>query len=127
MAADPDPQPPQQQPPPPTAAAPRIFTWVAVSLTGVFGAGIVGLGLSARAKNDAYKNQLDMGLTPDPELKRTGQTYETLTNVSIIGCALSAAAAVTLFFVEGGKSSPERGASLQAGLVPTGAYVRGSF
>jgi hypothetical protein len=43
------------------------------------------------------------------------------------GVSVSAAAAVTLFFVEGGKSSPERSAGLQAGISPAGAFVRGIF
>lgn len=108
------------------AASSRVFTWVAVGLTGAFGAGILGFGLGAKAKNDAYKDQIDMGFTPDPALKKSGQSYETLTNVSIVGCALSAAAAVTLFFVEGNKG-PEQGASLQVGLAPGGAFVHASF
>jgi hypothetical protein len=111
------------EPTAPAAASPRVFTWVAVGLTGAFGAGILGFGLGAKAKNNAYKDQIDMGLVPDPELKSSGQTFETLTNISIVGCALSAAAAVTLFFVEGGKREPQ----LQAGVVPGGAFVSGRF
>lgn len=113
--------------PAPAEASPRVFTWVAVGLTGAFGASILGFGLGAKAKNNAYRDQIDMGRVPDPELKTSGQTFETLTNVSIVGCALSAAAAVTLFFVEGGKRKPETAASVQAGLVPGGAFVTGRF
>ena len=115
------------EPAPPAVASPRVFTWVAVGLTGAFGASILGFGLGAKAKNNAYKDQIEMGRVPDRELKTSGQTFETLTNVSIIGCALSAAAAVTLFFVEGSKDKPEPSASVQAGLVPGGAFVTGRF
>jgi hypothetical protein len=108
--------------------SPRVWTWVAAGLTGAFGAGVVGFGLAAHAKNVAYKDQARMGVTPDAELKRTGQTFETLTNISIVGCALSGAAAVTLFFVEGRPTSRERSnVALQAGVTPTGAYVRARF
>jgi hypothetical protein len=116
------------QPPPVAASHPRIFTWVAVGFTGVFGAGIVGFGLGAQAKNHTFREQAQMGIVPDPQLKRSGQNFETLTNISIVGCAVAAAAAVTLFIVEGNQSDEEPAApSVQAGLTPTGAFVSGRF
>jgi len=107
-----------------SSGSPRVFTWVAAGLTGVFGAGIVGFGLAAQAKHTAYMDQARGGMPPDAALKRSGQTFETLTNVSIIGCAVAGAAAITLFFVEG---KHEESPALQAGIHPTGAYLRGQF
>jgi hypothetical protein len=115
---------------PPAEAQPRVFTWVAVGLTGVFGAGILGFGLGAKSKNTTFRQQADMGLVPDAQLKSSGQTFETLTNVSIVGCALSAAAAVTLFIVEGKRGEPDAPPTepgVQAGISPAGAYVQGRF
>jgi hypothetical protein len=83
-----------------------------------------------------YQDQARSGAAPDPELKRTGQLFETLTNVSIVGCALSGAAALTLYFVEGAShadpssdpnSDPSSPDALQVGLTPTGAYLRASI
>jgi hypothetical protein len=129
---EPEPQPlaepePAPLPPPAAVSQSRVYTWVAVGLTGAFGAGILGFGLSAKGKNDDFRAQAALGSIPDPQLKSSGQTFETLTNISIVGCALSAAAAVTLFFVEGANSGTEAPPAVQAGLTPTGAFVQGRF
>src|SRR5205085_896975 len=60
----------------PPSAAPRVFTWVAAGLTGVFGAGIAGFGLSAQAKHSQWVRQAGQGLMPDQKLKSSGQTFE---------------------------------------------------
>jgi hypothetical protein len=140
-AHKPEVPPPGPVPPPPAAAGnSRVFTWVALGLTGAFGAGIVVAGLGAQSKHDAYLTQQrnydaaiaagEPGTPPDEHLKSTGQTLQLLTNISIVACAVSAAATVVLFVVEGRAGAPEQPsgqAALMLGVSPLGIQARGSF
>jgi hypothetical protein len=126
--------------PPSAAGRTRVLSWVALGLTGAFGAGIVVAGLGAQAKHDAYVTQQrnyeaaimagEPGTPPDEHLKSTGQTLQLLTNISIVACAVSAAATVVLFVVEGrGATSeqPSGQAALTLGVSPLGIQASGAF
>jgi hypothetical protein len=123
-------------PPQGTAARPRLFTWVAAGLTGAFGVGIAVFGLSAAAKHASfeqqtarYNEQLAQGssspMPADAALVRSGKTFETLTNVSIVGCSVAGAATIALYILEG--SAKTERAPVQAGIGFGGAYVHGRF
>ena len=66
----------------------------------------------------------------DEQLKRPGQTLPRLTHISIVACAVSAAASVVLFVVEGRGATPEQPsgqASLRLGVSPLGIQASRSF
>lgn len=111
------------------SGSPRVYSWVAAGLTGAFGVGIAAFGLTATAKHSEYMRQIAAGSVPDPKLKSSGQTLATLTTASIVGCAVAAAATVTLFIVEGDKHDDDAApsASLRAGVGPGGVVLHGTF
>jgi len=132
--------PPPLQPlphPQPTAAgpAPRIWSWVALGLTAVAGAGAVGFAVAASEKHAAFSQQREVyaarlaaaesGMPPSEQLKRSGQRLELLTNLSLAACAALGVATVTLFVLE--QPASEQPVQVRAALHPGGLTLHGRF
>ena len=114
-------------------SAPRVWSWVALGVTGALGAGALGLGIATAEKHAAFSEQRDAyaarlaagedGRPPSESLKRSGQRLEMLTNVALAGTAVVGVATVALFIWE----RPGRESQVSVGVGPLGLRVSGGF
>lgn len=121
----------------PTAAeaTPRIWSWVALGLTGAVGAGTLALAVATREKHAQFSEQREAyaarlaagegGRPPSAGLKESGQRLELLTNVGLVGCGVLGVATVALFVFE--KPGLEKAVQVRAGLGPGGLSLHGEF
>lgn len=116
--------------PAPSAGPQRVFTWVALGATGVFAVGIVGFGLAAKGEHDDFvrlSNACDgCSSSAVKSARSSGQTLQTLTNVSIALTGVAAAATAALFVLEPGWHAGER-SDVSWSVGPSGVQLKGRF
>jgi hypothetical protein len=97
----------------------RALFWTATASTGIFLATAIVTGSLALARNHDFKNPATTD-SQRQDAKQTGQTLQTVTNISLVCGGLSAVGAVILWKL-GGKRSETAG--LSAAWVPGGMLL----